>query len=113
MSHIASLLAVIFVIQSATPISHEAPIDSEHSLVFTGGQKMNYPAMGEYGRNLIYANPKEPLRLAISEKSGAIWELGDPLEGAGESFVRVARLDTHSVVLARTDPDYGRAYTSV
>ncbi len=44
--------------------------------------------------------------MVISEKSGRRWELGDALIGFGESFVRVARVDSRSVVLARTESEY-------
>ncbi|PYS49361.1 MAG: hypothetical protein DMG13_23620 [Acidobacteria bacterium] len=105
------ILLATLVLQSAAPVSYVSPIDSEHSLLLIGGRKVDYAAMGEYGSNLIYPNPQEPLRLAISENSGATWELGDALAGAGESFVRVSRVDTHSIVLARTASDYGLART--
>src|SRR5262245_28779729 len=67
---------------------------------------MNNPAMGEYGMNVLYPNPGEHLRLAISEKSGVTWELSTESIGPNELYGRVARVDGNSVVIARTNSDH-------
>src|SRR5215475_5610470 len=106
------LLLSIFLIQvspSAAQVSHTVPIDSDHTLVLIGGRKINYPAMGEYGTNIVVLASGESLRLAILEKSGRTWDLGDPGVGLGGlNSARVARVDRGSLVIERnvTD-DYG------
>src|SRR6266516_1382275 len=95
-----NLLLGIFVMQalpSATGVSHAVTIDPEHTLLLIGGRKMDYPALGEYGMNIVGLGPGESLRLAISEKSGGTWDLGDPSIGLNALFsARVARVDRTS-----------------
>jgi hypothetical protein len=106
-----SLLLSILLIQalpSPPGVSHAVPIDSELTLLLIGGRKMNYPEMGEYGMNIVSLGPRESLRLAILEKSGRTWELGDPGIGLGALFsARVGRVDRSSVVIERNRDDYG------
>src|SRR5438093_4891431 len=66
--------------------SYTASIDVQHTLLLIGGRIMNYPAMGEYGMNILSLGPGESLRLTISENSGSTWELGDPSIGLGALF---------------------------
>ncbi|PYS06533.1 MAG: hypothetical protein DMG17_32260 [Acidobacteria bacterium] len=89
--------------------SYTASIDAQHTLLLIGGRIMNYPAMGEYGMNIVSLGPGESLRLTISENSGSTWELGDPSIGLGALFsARVARVDRDSVVIERNVPEgYG------
>jgi len=106
-----SSLLGIFLIQalpSAADVSHAVAIDPEHTLLLIGGRKMNYPSMGEYGMNIVGLGPGESLRLAISEKTGRTWDLGDPSLGLGALFsARVTRVDRNSVVIERNvDSDY-------
>jgi len=100
-----NLLLVIFLIQalpSAADVSHAVAIDPEHTLLLIGGRRMNYPSMGEYGMNIVVLGAGESLRLAISEKTGRTWDLGDPSLGLAALFsARVARLDRNSVVIER------------
>ena len=108
--YMSSLLG-IFLIQalpSAADVSHAVAIDPEHTLLLIGGRKMNYPSMGEYGMNIVGLGPGESLRLAISEKTGRTWDLGDPSLGLGALFsARVTRVDRNSVVIERNvDSDY-------
>jgi hypothetical protein len=106
-----TLILALFFLQALPPaanVSHEAPIDPEHTLQLIGGRKQNEAAgMGEYGRNVVFVDSSERLRLVISERSGPAWELR--LEGTGldigVSYVRVSRLDKDSVVLQRIDAD--------
>ena len=107
-----SLLLAIFLIQalpSAADVSHAVAIDPEHNLLLIGGRKLNYPAMGEYGMNIVGLGPGESFRLAILEKSGRTWDLGDPSIGLRALFsARVARVDRSSVVIERNVAgDYG------
>src|SRR5215831_15928250 len=118
------LLLSIFLIQVSPPavqVSHTVPIDSDHTLLLIGGRKINYPAMGEYGTNIVILASGESLRLAILEKSGRTWDLGDPSVGLGRPWfpegldsARVARVDRSSLVIDRnvTD-DYGRPWPSL
>ena len=113
-----NLLLGIFLMQalpSATGVSHAVTIDPEHTLLLIGGRKMDYPALGEYGMNIVGLGPGESLRLAISEKSGGTWDLGDPSIGLNALFsARVARVDRTSVVIERNVPgDYGIASPSL
>jgi hypothetical protein len=113
-----SWLLAVFLIQalpSAADVSHEVAIDPEHTLLLIGGRKMNYPAMGEYGMNIVGFGPGESLRLAILEKSGRTWDLGDPGIGLGALFsARVARVDRSSVVIERNvADDYGLSSPSL
>jgi len=89
--------------------SYTASIDAQHTLLLIGGRIMNYPAMGEYGMNIVSLGPGESLRLTISENSGSTWELGDPSIGLGALFsARGARVDRDSVVIERNVPEgYG------
>lgn len=100
---------LIRALPSIADVSHAVAIDPEHDLLLIGGRKLNYPAMGEYGMNIVVLGPGESLRLAILEKSGRTWDLGDPRIGLGTLVsARVARVDRSSVVIERnvTD-DYG------
>ena len=86
----------------------------EHTLLLIGGRKMDYPALGEYGMNIVSLGPGESLRVAISEKSGVTWDLGDPSIGIKLFSARVARVDRTSVVIERNVPgDYGIASPSL
>ena len=53
--HMSLLLGIILIqaLQLAGDVSNSAAIDSEHTLLLIGGRKVNYPAMGEYGTNLV------------------------------------------------------------
>jgi len=108
-----SLLALLLMPPQTSTISHTVPIDAEHTLVLIGGRLMSYPAMGEYGTNLISVNSGERLKLAIAEKSGAMWELGDASINIGELYGRIARVDNRSAVVQRSVSDYGIAHTSL
>jgi hypothetical protein len=113
-----SLLLGIFLIQalpSVANVSYTVSIDSEHTLLLIGGRKVNDPAMGEYGANIVRLASGELLKLAILEKSGRTWELGDPSIGLGALFsARVARVDRSSVVIERNvASDYGLSSPSL
>src|SRR5438093_112813 len=112
-----NLLLVIFLMQAlpSATVSHAVTIDPEHTLLLIGGRKMDYPAQGEYGMNIVSLGPGESLRLAISEKSGGTWEVGDPSVGLNALFsARVARVDRSSVVIERNGTgDYGIASPSL
>jgi hypothetical protein len=112
------LLLGIFLIQllpSAARVSHTVAIDSDHTLLLIGGRKIGYPAMGEYGTNIVRLDSGESLRLEILEKSGRTWELGDPGVGLGALFsARVARVDRGSLVIERNVAnDYGLSSPSL
>jgi hypothetical protein len=118
MSVYMGLLLGIFLMQvfpSAAHVSHTVTIDSDHTLLLIGGRKINDPAMGEYGTNIVGLASGESLRLEILEKSGRTWELGDPSVGLGGLFsVRVARLDRSSLVIERNvASDYGSSSPSL
>src|SRR5436309_15144053 len=84
-----NLLLVIFLIQAlpfAADVSHAVAIDPEHTLLLIGGRRMNYPSMGEYGMNIVVLGGGESVRLAISEKTGRTWELGEPGLGLAALF---------------------------
>src|SRR2546426_7407866 len=101
-----SLLLGIFLIQAlptAPDVSHAVAIDPEHTLVLIGGRKMNYPAMGEYGMNIVGLSRGESLRLAISEKSGRTWDLGDPSIGLGCGLGRFGELSGRRRTQWRSD----------
>jgi hypothetical protein len=113
MRTILLLLVIIQGIQSDPHVSHSIPIDAEHTLLLLGGMKHDYPAMGEYGANLICLTSGERLTLAISEKGQARWVLGDASVEIGELCARVARVDSRSVVIERRVSDYGIPETSL
>src|SRR5260370_11640541 len=104
-----SLLGILLLSapQSAGGISHTVTIDTDHTLLVIGGRMVSYPAMGEYGTNLIYVNSGERLKLAISEKSALTWELGDASIEIGEQYGRIARA---SVVRLQPTADRVCAY---
>src|SRR3989442_13213171 len=66
--------------------SYTASIDAQHTLLLIGGRIKNYPAIGEYGINVVCLGPRESLRVTLSENSGSTWELGDPRIGLGACF---------------------------
>src|SRR5947209_16448409 len=109
------LLGVLLVHVPSGNASYTASIDAQHTLLLIGGRIMNYPALGEYGMNIVSLGPGESLRLAISEKSGRTWEVGDPSIGLNALFsARVGRVDRTSVVIERNVADeYGIASPSL
>src|SRR5689334_14981862 len=84
------LLLSTFLIQALPSVPHASysvPIDSDHTLLLIGGRKITYPGAFEYGTNIVSLASGESLRLAILEKSGRTWDLGDPSVGLGRPWL--------------------------
>jgi hypothetical protein len=107
----AILLFALF--QFGTNVSETVRIDADHTLLLIGGRRVSNPRMGEDGANLVYVPSWERLKLAVSGKSGPVWELADASVEVGELYARVARVDNRSVVIERKAWDYAVAEKSL